>query len=148
MKDKKSLLYDARVQAGILAAVAVIFLVLIFFAKENMVLMAIWISLCASAFIISCWLLVSGLRDKAAYFNFFLYDRNRKKSIAEKDLTFEFVNDNLTQYLSDFSCRSSPPSAPLLRSVCFMSFLCFLPMRSLLVLMQLRQALLPPFAVC
>ena len=102
MKNKKSLLHDPKVQAMIVALVAVVFLVLIFFAKDNMVLLALWISLSLSAFIISAWILVSSLRDDATHFNYFLYDRESKKSINEKDLSFEFVNDNLSRYLADY----------------------------------------------
>ncbi|MBE6594983.1 MAG: hypothetical protein E7644_04210 [Ruminococcaceae bacterium] len=100
--NKKNLLHDAKVQALIVALVAVVFLILIFFAKDNMVLLALWISLCLSAFIISGWILASGLRDDATHFNYFLYDQDTKKSISEKELNFEFVNGNLTRYLSNF----------------------------------------------
>lgn len=102
MKNKKSLLHDAKMQALIVALVAVVFLVLIFFAKDNMVLLALWISLSLSAFIISAWILVSGLHDDAMHFNYFLYDRESKKSISEKELSFEFVNGNLSHYLADY----------------------------------------------
>ena len=102
MKNKKNLLQNAKLLAGIVAAVAVIFLIICFVAKDNMVVLALSISLCLSAFIISGWLLAGGLRDDATHYNYFLYDRDTKRSVSDKDLTFELANTNLSLYLADY----------------------------------------------
>lgn len=102
MKNNKNFLHDAKVQSAIVAAVAVLFLILIFFAKNNMILLALWISLSLSALIISVWIFVSGLRDDATHYNYFLYDRKTKKSVPEAQLSFEMVNGKLSEYLADY----------------------------------------------
>ena len=102
MKNKKSLLQNTKIQALIVAIVALIFLIVCFVAKDNMIVLALSIALSLSAFIISGWLLAGGLRDDATHYNYFLYDRETKRSVSDKELTFELANANLTLYLADY----------------------------------------------
>ncbi len=103
--NKKNLLHNPKFQAAILAAVAVLFLILVFFAGKSMVLMAIWIALSISAFLISCILLIEGLREGSTRYNYFLYDKKSEKNRRIEDLTFPIVNDALTTYLSSYVAK-------------------------------------------
>ncbi|MBE6554744.1 MAG: hypothetical protein E7663_00725 [Ruminococcaceae bacterium] len=100
MKEKKFQIANAKYAATAMALLAFLFFIFAAITKSTGTRVFCIVLLCLSL-LGGCGMLYlaygSG-RQK----NYFLYDRRRKCKVSPKNLTFDFLNDKLSEYLSDF----------------------------------------------
>ncbi len=101
MKERKILFKDAKHLPFLLSLVGFLFFVLACITKTKG--LSIFFGVMAGLFIIcGCICLYLWHRATASQQNDFLFDRRRRVRISPSDITFEFLNDNLTYFLSRY----------------------------------------------
>lgn len=102
MNDKRFNMKEPKSLSFLFAIIAFLFFVLASVLKQQHALSVV-LTVFAALFLVAGGLsLYTAQRKSTGRKNFFLYDRRRNIRIAEADMTFSFVNDNLTYYFSPF----------------------------------------------
>lgn len=101
MKDKKFLFKDAKQLSFLLSLLGFLFFVLACSSKIKG--LSIFLGIMAGLSIIGgCVCLYLWHRATFTQQNDFLFDRRRRVKLSSSDITFEFLDDNLTYFLSQY----------------------------------------------
>ncbi len=101
MKENKFSFQNVKYLAFGLSLLAFVFFVLACTVKIKGLVIFFWI-MAGLSLIGSCICLYLSHHANTTHQNYFLYDRRRKVKLSPDEITFEFLNDNLTYYLSPF----------------------------------------------
>lgn len=105
MKEKKFSFREQRYLAFALSLLAFVFFILTCTVKIKG--LSIFFGIMAGvALVVGCVCLYLAHRGSSRHTNFFLYDRRRRIAISPDALSFSFINDNLTYYLSPYTEHS------------------------------------------
>ena len=102
MKEKKFSYKELKYLAVGVAVLALLFFALASVAKETFYAVLFFL-LAGVSLVVGCVLLYFSHRGNRAHSNYFLFDRRRKEALTLRELTFSFVDDNLTYYISGFA---------------------------------------------
>lgn len=102
MKEQKTLFKDAKNLSFLLSLLGFLFFVLACVTKTKGI--SIFFGIMAGLSIVGgCIFLYLWHRTTSSQQNDFLFDRRRRVRISPNDITFEFLNDNLTYFLSQYT---------------------------------------------
>ena len=101
--DEKRFSYKAMKKIAVGVSVgALFFFVLACIAKETLYAV-LFGALSGVALVVSCVMLYLAHRGTVGESNYFLFDRRKKICIAEQELTFAYIDDNLAYYIGGFA---------------------------------------------